>query len=148
MNILILKLGATGDVVRTTTLLRRLDGAVTWITAEKNKTLLHGIDRDVRCFSWEDRAQATDRPYDLVINLEDETEVSSFLPAGRACRSARSPAAGLSRFCAFAPAAFAQFAPLALLRRLLSQHLPKTRRDARFAATDPYDWVPHLLRKW
>jgi heptosyltransferase II len=79
MNILILKLGATGDVVRTTTLLRRLDGAITWITAEKNIVLLHGIDREVRCFSWEERAQANDRPYDLAINLEDEIEVSSFL---------------------------------------------------------------------
>src|SRR5688572_7064977 len=79
MNILILKLGATGDVVRTTTLLRRLDGAVTWITAEKNAALLCGIDREVRCFAWEERAKAVDRDYDLVINLEDETEVSSFL---------------------------------------------------------------------
>jgi ADP-heptose:LPS heptosyltransferase len=79
MNVLILKLGATGDVVRTTTLLRCLKGNATWITADKNAVLLHGIDRAVRCFSWENRAQAADRHYDLVINLEDELEVSSFL---------------------------------------------------------------------
>ena len=36
MDILIIKLGATGDVVRTTPLLRRLDGNATWITAAKN----------------------------------------------------------------------------------------------------------------
>jgi ADP-heptose:LPS heptosyltransferase len=33
MNVLILKLNATGDVVRTTTLLHRLQGDITWITA-------------------------------------------------------------------------------------------------------------------
>jgi ADP-heptose:LPS heptosyltransferase len=36
MNILIIKLNATGDVVRTTTLLRRLQGDITWITAPSN----------------------------------------------------------------------------------------------------------------
>jgi heptosyltransferase-2 len=79
MNVLILKLGATGDVVRTTTLLRRLEGQVTWITARKNVPLLQGIDPEVRCFSWEDRAGAADRPYDLAINLEDEPEVAGWL---------------------------------------------------------------------
>jgi lipopolysaccharide heptosyltransferase II len=79
MSVLILKLGATGDVVRTTTLLRRLNGPVTWITAEKNKPLLQNIGRDVRSLSWENRALAADVSYDLVINLEDEPEVSAFL---------------------------------------------------------------------
>ena len=37
---LIVKLNATGDVVRTTTLLRRLPGPVTWITASGNLPLL------------------------------------------------------------------------------------------------------------
>ena len=79
MNVLILKLGAAGDVVRTTTLLRRIDGAVTWITAARNAVLLTGIDRELRCFSWEERLLAVDRSYDLVINLEDDLEVSSYL---------------------------------------------------------------------
>jgi hypothetical protein len=43
MNVLIAKLGATGDVVRTTTLLRRFHGHVSWITEAKNTVLLQGV---------------------------------------------------------------------------------------------------------
>jgi heptosyltransferase-2 len=79
MNVLIIKLGATGDVVRTTPLLRRLPGNFTWITAAKNKSLLQNIADNLRAFSWEERQAALDRPYDLVISLEDETEIGQFL---------------------------------------------------------------------
>jgi heptosyltransferase II len=79
VDVLIIKLGATGDVVRTTPLLRRLGGAVSWITAEKNLALLDGIDRELRCVSWESRNRIADIAYDLVINLEDDQESSSFL---------------------------------------------------------------------
>ena len=79
MSVLIIKLGATGDVVRTTPLLRRLDGSVSWVTAENNLPLLQGIEREVRCVSWENRKLVADTTYDLVINLEDDRETSSFL---------------------------------------------------------------------
>jgi heptosyltransferase-2 len=79
MSVLIIKLGAAGDVVRTTPLLRRLEGPVSWITAESNLALLQGIDREVRCVSWENRSHVADAAYDLVINLEDDRESSSFL---------------------------------------------------------------------
>jgi len=79
VDVLIIKLGATGDVVRTTPLLRRLDGSVSWITEEKNLALLQGIDREARCVSWENRRHVADTAYDLVINLEDDRESSSFL---------------------------------------------------------------------
>ena len=79
MNVLIAKLGATGDVVRTTTLLRRSDGHVSWITEAKNTILLRGVSDRIRCLSWEEREVARDRAYDLVINLEDTLEVASFL---------------------------------------------------------------------
>lgn len=79
MSVLIIKLGATGDVVRTTPLLRRFDGPVSWVTAKSNLSLLEGIDRPVRCVSWEDRGRITDTVYDLVINLEDDLETSRFL---------------------------------------------------------------------
>jgi heptosyltransferase-2 len=79
MSVLIIKLGASGDVVRTTPLLRRLNGPVSWVTAENNLALLEGIDREVRCVSWEDRKRVADTTYDLVINLEDDRETSSFL---------------------------------------------------------------------
>jgi len=79
MNTLIIKLGATGDVVRTTPLLNQLTGEVTWITAVKNVPLVGGVRDNVRCLSWEDRHQALDRRYELAINLEDAAETARFL---------------------------------------------------------------------
>ena len=79
MNILILKLGASGDVVRTTPLLRRFSGSVTWITEEKNRVFVDGIAENLRCFGWADRTGALDRHYDLAINLEDTLEVAQFM---------------------------------------------------------------------
>jgi ADP-heptose:LPS heptosyltransferase len=79
MNVLIVKLGATGDVVRTTPLLHRLSGSVTWITAAKNGALLDGLANNLRHFSWEARERALDISYDLAINLEDTLEVALFL---------------------------------------------------------------------
>ena len=81
MNILIIKLGATGDVVRTTPLLHRFDGETTWITAAGNVALLESLQDNVRPFSWEERKGALDRHYDLAINLEDTLEVAQFLKA-------------------------------------------------------------------
>ena len=83
MNVLIIKLGATGDVVRTTPLLRRLNGSVTWVTAAKNCVLLDGLADNLRHFPWEARARALDVPYDLAINLEDTLEVAHFLKSVR-----------------------------------------------------------------
>jgi heptosyltransferase-2 len=79
MNVLIIKLGATGDVVRTTPLLSQFSGQVTWLTAAKNIVLLEGLTNGLRCFSWEKRAKALDVHYDLAINLEDTFDVAEFL---------------------------------------------------------------------
>ena len=79
MNTLIIKLGATGDVVRTTPLLNQLTGEVTWITAIKNVPVVDGVRDNVRCLPWEDRHQALDRRYELAINLEDAAETARFL---------------------------------------------------------------------
>ena len=83
MNNLIVKVGATGDVVRTTPLLSRLKGQVTWLTASKNTVLLEGLNCDLRCFSWEERERALDTYYDLCINLEDTLDVAQFLKTVR-----------------------------------------------------------------
>jgi ADP-heptose:LPS heptosyltransferase len=83
MNILIIKLNATGDVVRTTTLLHRLQGEITWVTAPNNVVLLDGLRPNVRCISWENRAQALDRTYDLVISLEDEADTAAFVKSSK-----------------------------------------------------------------
>lgn len=79
MNVLIAKLGATGDVVRTTTLLSEFRDHVTWITEAKNTPLLRGLRANLRCLSWEERDAAGDRRYDLGINLEDTAEVARFV---------------------------------------------------------------------
>ena len=78
MNSLIIKLNATGDVVRTTCVLRRLEGSVTWLTASMNVPLIQGIAQNVRCLSWSDRDLALEDDYDLLINLEDETDIAAF----------------------------------------------------------------------
>jgi heptosyltransferase II len=79
MNVLIVKLGATGDVVRTTPLLGRLDGQIAWVTAAKNTVLLESLADNLRCFSWEERQLVPDIRYDLVINLEDTLDVGLYL---------------------------------------------------------------------
>jgi lipopolysaccharide heptosyltransferase II len=79
MKVLIIKLGATGDVVRTTPLIRRLNGQITWLTDGKNTVLLEGFKDGLRCFSWEERERALDAHYELSINLEDTLEVAQFL---------------------------------------------------------------------
>ncbi len=79
MNILIIKLGATGDVVRTTTLLRRLPGRITWLTASKNTDLLQDEAEKLRSLSWEQRELIRGAAFDLAINLEDDFETAQFL---------------------------------------------------------------------
>jgi ADP-heptose:LPS heptosyltransferase len=78
-SILIVKLGATGDVVRTTSLLHRLGSEIVWITEAKNRSLLSGLSDRLRCFSWEEKHLILDITYDLVINLEDTLEVARYL---------------------------------------------------------------------
>ena len=79
MNVLIIKLGAAGDVVRTTTLLRRLGGQITWLTEAKNAVLVEGVKEGLNCVCWEQRDQIKNTLYDLVINLEDTQKIGSFL---------------------------------------------------------------------
>jgi ADP-heptose:LPS heptosyltransferase len=83
MKVLIVKIGATGDVVRTTPLLRRLAGQITWLTSAKNAVLLEGLKEDLRSYSWENRVRALGASYDLVINLEDTVDVAQFLKTVR-----------------------------------------------------------------
>jgi heptosyltransferase-2 len=86
MLILIIKLGATGDVVRTTPLLRALRGQIIWITDPKNLVLLENIEQKLRPVSWEERESVLSAHYDLAINLEDTLEVAQFLQRVRCDR--------------------------------------------------------------
>jgi ADP-heptose:LPS heptosyltransferase len=79
VKLLIAKLGATGDVVRTTPILHRLGDEVVWLTEAKNVILLQHLPKTVRCFAWEERSLIPDLEYDLVINLEDTLEVAAHL---------------------------------------------------------------------
>jgi heptosyltransferase-2 len=79
MNILIIKLGATGDVVRTTPLLRRLPGRITWLTAAKNTDLLQIEAENLYYLSWEQREAIQGARFDLAVNLEDDFETARFL---------------------------------------------------------------------
>jgi ADP-heptose:LPS heptosyltransferase len=80
MNILIVKLNATGDVVRTSSLLHRLHGQITWVTAKNNVALFEGIE-NVRCICWGSDQLATlhGEAFDLVLNLEDELDTARFV---------------------------------------------------------------------
>ena len=60
MNTLIIKLGATGDVVRTT-------------------PLLEGLRKSPRSLAWEQRSAVANERYDFVINLEDTLESGQFV---------------------------------------------------------------------
>ena len=79
MDALIIKLDATGDVVRTTPLLHRLTERVTWLSAAKNTALLEKLGDRLQCVSWEQRELMPDIAYDLVINLEDRVDVAHFV---------------------------------------------------------------------
>jgi hypothetical protein len=78
MNVLIVKLNATGDVVRTTALIRRLPREITWITSTPNNELLGYEGSQIRCIDWASRDRALDRHYDLVVNLEDDRPAAEF----------------------------------------------------------------------
>lgn len=86
MGTLIVKLDASGDVVRTTPLLARLGPDVTWVTSARNAVLVDSLP-GVRCLTWERREQALDRSYDLAIGLEDDLEPAEFVVRAAARRT-------------------------------------------------------------
>ena len=79
MRTLIIKLGATGDVVRTTTLLHVLDGEIHWLSSDLNTVMLKGSQKIAELIPWAKRDLVRGRDYDLVINLEDTPEAASVL---------------------------------------------------------------------
>lgn len=69
---LLIKLGALGDVVRTTPLLRRLGGGVTWVTARASLPLLRGLPGLERALAVEDAGALERESFELVVNLDEE----------------------------------------------------------------------------
>jgi heptosyltransferase II len=79
MRILIVKLGATGDVVRTTTLLQVLNGEIHWLTSDLNKVMLQGSSKISEIIPWSRCEKLLGRHYDIVINLEDDREPAELI---------------------------------------------------------------------
>jgi len=73
MKTLIIKLGALGDVIRTTCILHSLKGDVYWVTKENASPLLENIKKIKKVFVIEkDTQKVLSQKYDLVISLDDE----------------------------------------------------------------------------
>ncbi len=79
MTILIIKLGASGDVIRTTPLLRVLPGEIHWLTDDRNAVLLDGVKGPALSIPWSKRSILYGRHYDLVVNLEDSSSSAQLL---------------------------------------------------------------------
>lgn len=82
VKILIVKLGAIGDVLRTTSLLpglkeKYLGAKIDWLTAKMSRDILLNNPLIDRLTVWEEREEAGE--YDLVIGLEDEKSVCEFV---------------------------------------------------------------------
>lgn len=79
MNILIFKLGAAGDVLRTTPLLSLFpNDHVTWVTSYANRPLLT-LSESLTPVAWINRNVIERTKFDLAINLEDDLATASFL---------------------------------------------------------------------
>jgi hypothetical protein len=79
MKILIIKLGAAGDVLRTTPLLRKLNGEIYWLTSDLNLLLLQPLSQLASCIAFSNRNRIIDIQFDLAINLEDSLDCCEFL---------------------------------------------------------------------
>jgi heptosyltransferase-2 len=74
-NILIIKTGAAGDLVRTTSLLGVLKGNIYWVTADRYKPLLPPDKNIVKVHSVDESFQALKGiKFDHVISLEEDIE--------------------------------------------------------------------------
>jgi heptosyltransferase-2 len=81
MKTLIVKLGALGDVVRTTVLLSELEGEIYWLTKSNAKDLLNS-DKISKIFFFErqsDLDSLLENSFDCIISLDEEIEVLNFI---------------------------------------------------------------------
>lgn len=84
---MIVKLGAIGDVIRTTSVLAGLKAKyqpdnIDWLTSKSGKAVLLNNPYLSRIILWDERDQAGE--YDLVIGLEDELEICQFVSSIKA----------------------------------------------------------------
>jgi heptosyltransferase II len=86
MKILIIKLGAIGDVVRTTPILRALKGEITWVTLDESVPFLRGISAIRRVLAFRDFKKIINEEFDWVINLEEDWKARALSRIIRAAR--------------------------------------------------------------
>ena len=82
MKTLIVKLGASGDIVRTTVLLNELKSEVYWLTSDYNTDLLKS-KKIGKLFVFEnenDLRELEDMEFDLILSLDEEMATLEFLP--------------------------------------------------------------------
>lgn len=79
LRILIVKLAAAGDVLRTTPLLDILRGEIHWLTNDENLILLTDNSKVQHCVPWSQASVLSTLEYDLVLNLEDSLHAAEFL---------------------------------------------------------------------
>jgi heptosyltransferase-2 len=77
-NILICKIGALGDVVRTTPILRVLKGNIFWITSKKAFEILPKI-KNLKVLTPEKINILRNLDFDLILNLEEDENLSKRL---------------------------------------------------------------------
>ena len=79
MKTLIIKIGASGDVVRTTVLLRELQGEIWWLTDEYNIDILPAGIEGLNIFSIQNvQSGMIHEHFDLIINLEEDGSIAKF----------------------------------------------------------------------
>jgi heptosyltransferase II len=83
MRILIIKLGALGDVLRTTFIAKGLkekhqDCHITWLTKENAASMLHNNQHIDRLITWNNHEPLANEVFDWIIQLDDEDEVCTF----------------------------------------------------------------------
>ena len=77
-KILIVKLGALGDVVRTTPILRVLKGNIFWITSKKTFEILPKI-KSLKILNPEKIDTLRNLDFDLILNLEEDENLAKNL---------------------------------------------------------------------
>jgi len=83
---LIIKTGAAGDVVRTTTLFHILQGPITWLVDEMNQGLFPDDEASLQCIpnNEDSRRKLLQEDFDLVLSLEENETCAKFASAVRA----------------------------------------------------------------
>lgn len=83
-QVLIIKLGALGDVIRTTPLLRVLQGDITWLTSTMALPLLAGNPHITKLVAMDEPGFNLSCKYELVVNLEDDLIAAKLASAAAA----------------------------------------------------------------